>query len=340
MNTISSRNVWKTRKNTESLGSRITSLTRSIALSVALVVGIPWIAFNSLWVTEAFSMGWQTEQKVETNQWSKLEARENATVFEDKFVSAKIVSIGEQRNKLVINLKAVPNIETIIIRSNFIQFSKIYNNALEAAWILKRTYKWKDVNIRILDVKSSSFEETARKTFKKNDFSLWNMIYMLLLQNYIQTIMFNGSYSSIIMYAENYNKACWKESSIIDCSNHSIVIKEGELMPELDSESKKRLKSERSKLLKPTFLWFEEQVLWVPYDNVYVEFMFWTENLKHALDNGFSFLVIGKLSAEKFRDIAMNTLVSWWKQIFLKIFHVLKTDSKIDYVIIIPPQNK
>lgn len=335
---INSWNVWTTQCNAKNRSSTINSLARKVAFSVLVIISAQCIKYNQLWVPEAFSMGWQPEQKIgETNQWGKLETRENAPVFEDEFVSAKIVSIGEQRNKLIINLKAAPNIETIITRSNFIQFSKTYNNALEAAWILKRTYNWKNVNINILDVRSSSFEETARKSFKKNDFSLWNMVYMLLLQNCIQTMMLNGQYSRVIMHAEDYNKECWKNLSIADCSDNPIIIKEWELVSKFDSKSKNKLKSKRSELLKPTFLWFEEQVLWVPSDNVFVEFMLWTSNLKHALDNGFSFLIIGSLSAERFRDIAMNTLVSWWKQIFLKIFYVLKTDSKIDYIIINNP---
>lgn len=334
---LTSRNVWTTKWETNNTITKIWSLARGVALSVAMIITAQCITYTQIWIPEAFSMGWKIEQKMgETNQWSKLEARENTPVFEDEFVSAKILSNEGQRNKLVINLKAIPNAETIITRSNFIQFSKIYNNALEASGIIKRVYDWKDIKIKILN--TDSFEEVAKNSFKKSDFSLWNMIYMLLLQNYIQTKMFNDPYSMVIMHAEDYNKECWKNPSISDCSNHSIIIKEGELVSTLDPKSKKKLKSEHSKSLISIFSWFEKQVLWVPTDNVYVEFKLWTENLKHALDNGFSFWVY-KLPAEKFREIVMKTLISWSKQIFLKIFHVLNTDSKIDYVVInYPPK--
>jgi len=329
---FNSWNAWANQREIKNRSSKIRFLVRKVTLSVLVIMTVQCTTNGQLWVPEVFSMGWKTEQKIwETNQWSKLEARENTPVFEDEFVSAKIVSIGEQRNKLVINLKTIPNAETIITRSNFIQFSKIYNNALEASGIIERVYDWKDIKIKILN--TDSFEEVAKNSFKKSDFSLWNMIYMLLLQNYIQTKMFNDPYSMVIMHAEDYNKECWKNPSISDCSNHSIIIKEGELVSTLDPKSKKKLKSEHSKSLISIFSWFEKQVLWVPTDNVYVEFKLWTENLKHALNNGFSFWIY-KLPAEKFREIVMKTLISWSKQIFLKIFHVLKTDSKIDYVLI------
>lgn len=331
---FNSWNVWISQRDTNNKNLRIWPLIRGVVFSVTMIITAQFITYNQIWISEAFSMGWQTEQKIETSNLGKLETKEKVSVFEDEFISAKIVSNEGQRNKLVINLKSIPNAETIITRSNFIQFSKIYNNALEVAWIIKRTNDWKDIKIKILN--TDSFEEVAKNSFKKSDFSLWNMIYMLLLQNYIQTKMFNDPYSRVIMYAEDYNKECWKNPSISDCNNHSIIIKEGELVSTLDPKSKKKLKSEHSKSLISIFSWFEKQVLWVPTDNVYVEFKFWTENLKHALDNGFSFWIY-KLPAEKFREIVMKTLISWSKQIFLKIFHVLNTDSKIDYVVINHP---
>lgn len=341
-------NSWNTQTReicTKNLSSKILTLTKEITLSIIVIISVQWISEEKFWIPKTFALGWTVEKIIEeighksfVNPY-KVDIKENWPSYIDEFVEAE-----KQGEKLVINLKKHPDIHTIISRSNFIWFSKKYNDNLVEKWSIAITEHWWIKTFQI--IKPLTFEEVANKTIKQFDFSMQNAVYMILLQNYIQSKAMYVDYDRVLIYPEYYsNKKRWRidsESIFIKQDNWQnfavkylnngdpIITKEPENLDYSWINWRRKSKKEHSKSLIPSFLWLEEQIFWLPHDKIFVQFMFWKENLKSALDNWFSFWIYS-LRAEEFQNLIMKTFVSGSKQINIKHYEILKKFS-IKYI--------
>lgn len=247
------------------------------------------------------------------------------------------LSITRKEKKLIINFKKIPDFYEIIKRSGIFWYTKQYYADLTTEEALSIEEKNWEKLFKIS--KPFVFERIAEKTTKKYELNNQNAVYMILLQNFIQSQAFGLKMDKTIIYPEFYNNTKRRRAdpeSIFICNVNGqkkavkylnngdpIIPQDLPKFDYVDFNTQRRGKTDISKSLIPYFLWFEEQLFGVHHSKINIQFMFWTENLKYALENGFSFWIY-TLSAENFQNLVMKTFRSWSKQLNIKTFKKLK----------------
>lgn len=320
---MNSRNVPFASWETINRRQKIKTLIRNITFCVCAVIWAQHISETKLWLQEVFWLGWATEQ-ITSNLENQL-----------LFYSDELVNLERNWNSLSIKLKGAIDFKTILERSGFVDFLRLYyeNLTKSDAISITRESSWEDVLFKI--IKPFVFEEMAEKTINQTSLDARKSVYMVLLQNYIQSKSFQQGYDRVIIYLEFYdNKKRWRIDS------ESIYIKWGYAIRFLNNGDPviptdctwfdyssnnwwRKTKEEHSKSLIPDFLYLEENVFQAPYNRISVQFMFWRENLKYALENGFSFGVY-RMNASQFQNLIMKTLISWSKQLNKKSYAKFK----------------
>lgn len=289
---------------------------------------------------------------METKEFFKQESTKSFEIKEWIIFEDENVIVEKSLEKLIIKKKKNIDINTLVIKSDFIKFSKnIYLN-LEKVWIIN-IYE-KDWN-KIFDISVKSiatpkiFDKIAEHTIQEHNFSMENIIYMFLLQNHIQSKKFMTPYDKVYIcpnfYDNKKRKRLDPESIYIKEFNWKIfwvkykdewdesIIKFKWLEKDQANLLKKISKEKHNQLLIPEFLLVEESIFWISSDKIFVRIWLSENNLKYALENWFSIMFF-TISKETFQNLIMKTFISGANQITKKHFYKIEKNW-IKYIEII-----
>lgn len=337
---LTSRNVWATKWETHNTITKIWSLARGVALSVAMIITAQCITYTQIWIPEAFSMGWQVTQRTDGNQ-DKFEIRENAPTYEDEYIF-----VEKQGNKLVIKIKKIPNTQTIIDRSNIIEYVKKCYKDLEAKKAIRISQDWENKRLQILN--PFIFEDIIDKTTQEFSIDTKKAIYIILLQNYLRSLKLEEQYEEALIFPEYYNnkKRKRKDQEVVFLRQEgwrqiaTRFYAEGDpVIPieakdfNFDSPWWKKSREEYSKITWKLWLWLMEKIFWVPADKIIVQAGFNTSTLKKALEEWFT-VIFKTFSPEEFQNNIMRAFISGPKQLNKRGFAIMQIEG-ITYVKII-----
>lgn len=326
---FNSWNVWITQKEALNKGPKVKSLIWKIALSVLLIVTLQWTAYNQLWVPEAFSMGWQT--KIESTNQDKFEIKEGISSYEDEFVTVK-----KQWKILVINFKMIPDIQTIIMKSGFLEYVKKCYIDLDKNGALKISQDWDNKIFEI--IRPWSFTGIVEKTTQEFLMNTQRSVYIILLQNYLRSLKFKNKFESSLIFPEYYDnkkrgrkdqevvflrQEGWRQIAIRFYAEGDKVIPLEAKDFNLDDSWWRKTREEYSRIIETVSLWIMKEVFWVTSDKIIVQT--WSSNrttLKKALKEWFTVLFL-HFSPESFKNNALKAVVGGPRELDKRTFDIL-----------------